>query len=197
MRADLHREYKHPTTGLVARLGDIAKEFNLRPSTARNRLIKQIPLAEPASQHRSRKTFVHPTTGLLEPMAKIAEDFGIPYMLAYTRLKKNTPLGWGKRQGERPESLRKPGKLFGSQVVLGVNPLTGAMQNKHELAAALGMTAEGAKHAIRAGRTGKIRCHTEAEKLAKLNKKKAAQEEMAKVIAEMDARKAMLMMEKR
>jgi hypothetical protein len=195
MRADLHREYKHPTTGLVASLTDIAKEFNLNISVARRRLIRQIPLDKPT--RKNRKAFVHPTTGLLEPMAKIAEDFGISYALAYARLKNGMPLGWSKRQGECPESLRKPGKLFGTAVVLGVNPITGTMQNKHELATALGISPQGAKAAILAGRTGRMRGYTEVEKLDKLNKKKAAQAEMAKLIADLDERKAMLIMEKR
>ena len=151
MRADLHREYKHPTTGLVAKLKDIAKDFSLKPANAAMRLRKRIPLTDPPRRVK------------------------------------------GVRKPKTPNKGPSASRLYNPEAtVLGVNPMTGKAQNKWELAKALGITVEYARQRIVAGKTKTIKVYTEGEKLVKLTKKKAAQAEMNKLIAEMDARKAML-----
>lgn len=159
MRPDLHREYKHPTTGLVARLNDIAKDFNITPSVAAKRLKKRIPLTDPTRPYRHKGSKVEGSKG--EGSARTV-----------------------RKIKALPKIFIKPR--------LGINPKTGSLQNKHELAASFGINVEYARLLIANGVTGKIHFQTESEKLKRAAKKKAAQEEMAKVIAALDERKAMM-----
>ena len=149
MRPDLHREYKHPTTGLVARLNDIAKDFNLSTSCAANRLKKGIPLDEP-------------------PRRVV-----------------------GVRAPKPPKKGRVVPVLFNHErKVLAINPITGDAQNKHQLAKSLGITVEHARNCIALDKVAKIKIYTDLERKEKATRKEAAKEEMAKVIAALDERKA-------
>lgn len=144
MRADLNREYIHPKTGLVARLNDIAKDFNLSPGVARNRLIKRTPLDSP--------------------------------------LRGNSP---------KVKKARKVvDKMFSIKPKFGLNPFTEQIQSVSALAISMGITYAAAYFRIRNQTTGMRRKPTDEEKMAKFAKRKAAKDEMVKLIIELDKRKA-------
>ena len=150
-------------------------------------------------RHELHNKYFHPVTKVLTRLTDLAKEFGLNAGTTAGRLKRRASLSEplkkvkGVRATKPAKKIAVISRLYNPcTVVLGVSPITGEMQNKHQLAESLGIRPETAKKRILAGTTAKIKVVTPEEKLAKLAKRNAAKAEMAALIAVMDARKLVI-----